>query len=110
MSMRELRAKERRSVPLKPQHKTNPPSVSTRKVVSKTGNTTEKTPCYLMGDLFSVEALVAPTSSPLPLAPSYSLVKGGLQGRPFHSVISLSLFLLSKVSSSSFTPSPFKTL
>ena len=42
---RKLRSKKKMSVTLQPQQKTTPPSSNTRKVVSKTGKTTAKTPC-----------------------------------------------------------------
>ena len=42
---RKLRSKKKMLVPLKPQHKTTPPSKNTGKVVSSTGKTTAKTPC-----------------------------------------------------------------
>ena len=41
---RKLRARKKMSVPLKPQQKTNHPSINTRKVVSTTGKTNAKTP------------------------------------------------------------------
>ena len=45
---RNIRAKKKMLVTLKPKQRTTPPLKNTKKVVSTTRNTTAKTPCYWM--------------------------------------------------------------